>query len=84
MATRFVSPDQRNPLDPNQLRHLLSDLLDCALLANPRAPRLIVAARDVETGQAVVFDNGAITEEMLLASCWLALVLPAVQINGRA
>lgn len=84
MAMRLFSPHQLNPFGHNPLRGLLAELLDRALLTDPRAPRLIVAATDVETGRAVLFDNAAITVEALLASCCLPFVFPAVQINGRA
>jgi NTE family protein len=84
MAMRWFSPHQLNPFGHNPLRQLLTELLDCALLSDPRAPRLTIAATDVETGQAVLFDNAAITVEVLLASCCLPFVFPAVKINGRA
>lgn len=84
MAMRLFSPHQLNPFGHNPLRHLLADLLDCSLLTDPRAPRLIVAATDVEKGEAALFDNAAMSVEVLLASCCLPFVFPAVQINGRA
>jgi NTE family protein len=84
MVMRLFSPAQLNPFGHNPLRHLLAELLDPALLTDPRAPRLIVAATDVETGQAVFFENAAITVDVLLASACLPFVFPAVQINGRA
>jgi NTE family protein len=84
MAMRLFSPAQLNPFGHNPLRRLLADLLDPALLTDPRAPRLIVAATDVETGQALLFDNANITVDVLLASACLPFVFPAVRINGRA
>lgn len=84
MAMRLVSPHQLNPLGHDPLRHLLADLLDCSLLSDPHAPRLIVAATDVETRQARLFDNAVISVEVLLAFCCLPFVFPAVPINGHA
>lgn len=84
MAMRLFSPAQLNPFGHNPLRRLLADLLEPALLTDPRAPRLTVAATDVETGRAVLFDNAAITVDVLLASACLPFVFPAVQIDGRA
>ena len=84
MTMRLFSPAQINPFGHNPLRHLLDDLIDPALLTAPGAPRLIVAATDVESGEAVLFENGAITTEVLLASACLPFVFPAVQIGGRA
>ncbi len=63
---------------------LLEELLDPRLLAHPAAPRLTVAATDVETGEAALFGNAAITVDALLASACLPFVFPAVEIGGRA
>ena len=83
-AMRLFSPAQINPLGHHPLRALLTELLDPALLADPRAPRLTVSATDVQTGMAVLFGNAAITAEVLLASSCLPFVFPAVEIDGRA
>jgi NTE family protein len=83
-AMRLFSPAQLNPFNHNPLRHVLEDLLDRDLLAHPSAPRLIVAATDVETGEAALFGNTAVTVEALLASTCLPFVFPAVEIGGRA
>ena len=83
MTMRLFSPAQLNPFGHHPLRSLLADLLDPALLTDPAAPRLIVAATDVETGEAVLFENADITVEVLLASSCLPFVFPAVEIDGR-
>jgi NTE family protein len=83
-AMRLFSPAQLNPFGHNPLRHVLEDMLDRRLLAHPRAPRLTVGATDVETGEAVLFGNTAITVDVLLASACLPFVFPAVEIGGRA
>jgi NTE family protein len=79
-----IEAAQLNPFGHNPLRHVLDELLDRRLLAQPSAPRLTVAATDVETGEAVLFDNAAITVDVLLASACLPFVFPAVEIGGRA
>jgi NTE family protein len=84
MASRLFSPAQLNPFGLNPLRSVVQHLLDRKLLASAAAPRLAVAVTDVETGQAVVFENEAVTADVLLASCCLPLVFPAVRVNGRA
>lgn len=84
MAMRLFSPAQLNPFGHNPLRPLLWDLLDRDLLTRPGAPRLIVSATDVVTGEAVLFDNAAVTVDVLLASSCLPFVFPAVEIDGRA
>jgi NTE family protein len=84
MAMRLFSPAQLNPFGHNPLRPLLADLIDHDLLTHPSAPRLTVAATDVATGEAVLFDNAAITVDVLVASACLPFVFPAVEIDGRA
>ena len=84
MAMRLFSPAQLNPFGHNPLRHLLADLLEPAALGHPSAPRLTVAATDVETGEAVLFRNAEITVEVLVASSCLPFVFPAVRIGERA
>ncbi len=84
MAMRLFSPAQLNPFGHNPLRHLLADLIEPDLLTDPAAPSLTVAATDVATGQAVLFDNAAITVDVLCASACLPFVFPAVEIDGRA
>ena len=83
-AMRVFSPAQLNPLGLNPLRRVLDELLDRSLLTHPDAPRLTVAATEVETGRAVLFGNAAIDTEVLLASCCLPFVFPAIEIGGRA
>jgi NTE family protein len=83
-AMRLFSPAQLNPFNHNPLRHVLDELLDPVLLTDAAAPRLTVAATDVETGAAVLFTNAAITVDTLLASACLPFVFPAVEIDGRA
>jgi NTE family protein len=85
---RLFSPAQLNdafwPFGQHPLRALLDDLIEPELLADPAAPRLFVSATDVETGEAVLFENADITVDVLLASSCLPFVFPAVEIGGRA
>jgi NTE family protein len=81
---RVFGPAHLNPFGHNPLRPLLGGLLDCRMLADPAATPLYVAATDVETGVAVVFDNAAIDVDVLLASACLPLVFPPMRIGGRA
>jgi NTE family protein len=83
-AMRVFSPAQLNPFGHNPLRHVLEELLDRRLIAHPTAPRLMIGATDVETGDAVLWGNEAITVDALLASSCLPFVFPAVKIGGRA
>ena len=85
---RVFSPAQLNsalwPFSHHPLRALLADLVDPGLLDHPAAPRVIVSATDVETGDAQRLEHADITVDVLLASCCLPFVFPAVEIGGRA
>ncbi|HTW27558.1 MAG TPA: patatin-like phospholipase family protein [Acetobacteraceae bacterium] len=83
-AMRLFSPAQLNPFGHNPLRPMIADLLDRTALTAPAAPRISIAATDVATGEAVLFDNATIDVDALLASCCLPMVFPAVEIGGRA
>jgi NTE family protein len=83
-AMRLFSPAQLNPFGHNPIRALVADLIDPAALADPAAPRLTVAATDVETGEAAFFENADITPDVIAASCCLPFVFPAVEFDGRA
>jgi len=82
-ALRMFSPGQLNPFGQNPLEPLLEDLLDLDAIRDPAAPRLYVAATDVESGQAKVFDNSQISVDVLLASACIPMMFPAVRIAGR-
>lgn len=84
MTMRLFSPEQLNPFGHNPLWYLIQDLLDPALLSDPRAPNLFVSATDVETGRAVIFRNTAIDADVLCASACLPFVFPAVRIGTRS
>lgn len=83
VAMRLFSPAQMNPFGLNPLRGVVVDLLDRKLLARRAAPRLAVGVTDVETGQAVVFENEQVDVDVLLASCCLPYLFPAVRVRGR-
>jgi NTE family protein len=83
-AMRLFGPVHLNPLGHNPLRPVIVDMLDRDALASPLAPRISVAATDVETGRAAFFDNRTIDADALLASCCLPFLFPPVRIGGRA
>ncbi len=82
-ALRLFSPVQLNPFGQNPLGPLLADLLDIDAIRDETAPRLYVAATDVETGTARVFTNAEISVDVLLASACIPMMFPAVMIEGR-
>jgi NTE family protein len=82
-ALRMFSPGQLNPFGQNPLEPLLRDMLDVEAIREPSAPRLFVAATDVESGQARIFGNAEINVDVLLASSCIPMMFPAVNIDGR-
>ncbi len=82
-AMRMFNPGQLNPFGQNPLKPLLEALLDMDAIRDAKAPRLFVAATDVETGQAKIFDNAAMSVDVLLASACIPMMFPAVRIGGR-
>lgn len=82
-ALRMFSPGQLNPFGQNPLEPLLETLLDIDAIRDPSAPRLFVAATDVETGRARIFENHEISVAVLLASSCIPMMFPAVNIAGR-
>ena len=82
-ALRMFNPGQLNPFGQNPLAPLLKELLDKDAIRHPSAPRLYVAATDVESGEAKVFTNAEIGVRHLLASACIPMMFPAVNIGGR-
>jgi len=82
-ALRLFSPNQLNPFGQNPLEPLLEDMLDVDAIRDPAAPKLFVAATDVESGRAKIFDNAAMSVDVLLASSCIPMMFPAVNIAGR-
>jgi len=82
-ALRMFSPGQLNPFGQNPLAPLLEDLLDLDAIRDPAAPKLFIAATDVESGTAKIFSNAEISVDVLLASSCIPMMFPAVRINGR-
>jgi len=83
-ALRMFNPGQINPFGQNPLEPLLADLLDLDAIQDPSAPRLYVAATDVESGRAEIFDNARLSVDVLLASACIPMMFPAVKIGGRS
>jgi NTE family protein len=82
-ALRLFSPGQINPFGQNPLGPLLAELLDLDAIRSAGAPRLHVAATDVESGAAKIFSNGEMSVDVLLASACIPMMFPAVNIGGR-
>jgi NTE family protein len=80
----FMTPAQLNPFSYNPLRAIVAELADFAALRRPEAPRIHIAATDVETGRARIFANDELGVEPVLASACLPHLFPTVVIDGRA
>ena len=74
---------QFDPFDLDPLREALSRDIDFAALRSPTSPQLLVAATRVRDGRQQIFDNAAMTADVLLASTCPPLVHCAVEIEGE-
>jgi NTE family protein len=81
---RLLSPYAINPTNYNPLRDLVADSVDFAALRDADAPRVLVCATTVSTGQRRVFDNTELSVDAVLASTCLPSLFPAVEIDGEA
>jgi NTE family protein len=82
--THVFSPYQINPFNLNPLKSVLSEVVDFDRLAKcNRAPRLFLSATNVRTGKIKVFDNDAISVDVVLASACLPYLFHAVEIDGE-
>lgn len=79
---RLWSPAQLNPFNVNPLRDLIASLVDVDALQRHRAMRLFVAATNVETGAARIFEGGTLSIDVLMASACLPTLYDAVPIDG--
>jgi NTE family protein len=78
------SPYQLNPLNLNPLRDILLETVDFERVGRCDKTRLYIAATQVRTGALRVFDQSALTADMVLASACLPLLFQAVEIDGEA
>ena len=80
---RLVSPYQTNPFNLNPLRTIVDRHVDFDALRSPHAPRLFVAATDIETAAPRIFTNEELSADALLASACLPQLQQAVEIDGH-
>ncbi len=81
LMSRMVSPYQFNPMDLNPLRGLLEDAIDFPALRRGAPVRLFVAATEVASGRARVFETREISVDVVLASACLPQLHHAVKIG---
>jgi len=82
MAAMF-SPYHINPCNYHPLREIIEKHVDFSALQSGTAPRLFIAATDVESGDVKIFENAEINIDVLLASACLPTLFQAVEIDGR-
>jgi NTE family protein len=73
-----------DPFDLDPLREALTRDIDFAALRAGECPRLLIAATRVRDGKQQIFDNAAVTADVLLASTCPPLVHCAVEIDGES
>ncbi len=82
MLSRMVSPYQLNPFDYNPLRDIVAAKVDFDRVRSCDKMKVFVSATNVENGRVKVFDRGALTVDMVMASACLPLMFQAVEIDG--
>jgi NTE family protein len=82
-AMTHVSPYQTNPLNVNPLLSLIKREIDFDRLARLKAPRVFVAATEVETGRAEIFSGKRLTADAVMASACLPQLFQAPEIDGK-
>jgi NTE family protein len=73
-----------DPFDLDPLREVLARDIDFAALGAAACPKLLIAATRVRDGKQQIFDNAAVTADVLLASSCPPLVHCAVEIDGES
>ena len=80
MAQVF-SPSQLNPMNLDPLREIIERYIDFDVIKKPGGIKLFVAATEVATGRARIFDTQEISIDVVLASACLPNVQRAVEID---
>jgi NTE family protein len=83
ISSRVLSPYQFNPFDLNPLRMLLQSEINFELIRAKPALRLMLGATRVRDGGLQLFDETAVSVDVLLASACLPLLHRAVVIDGE-
>ncbi|RUS66502.1 hypothetical protein CUZ56_01782 [Saezia sanguinis] len=81
--SRFMSPQQINPMAADPLRDILQDQIDFEHLRRACPLQLFVAATNANTGKLRLFENHELSAQALLASACLPTIHRAVEIDGE-
>jgi NTE family protein len=83
-TAQLLSPYQLNPLALNPLRRILGQLVDLEGLRAERSLKLFIAATNLRTGRARIFESRELSTDVVLASACLPQMHQAVTIEGEA
>jgi NTE family protein len=82
--THVFSPYQLNPFNLNPLKDVLVKVVDFGRLSKSKSTvRLFLSATNVRTGKIKLFENEAVTADVVLASACLPYLFQAVEIDGE-
>ncbi|APV52346.1 alpha/beta hydrolase [Betaproteobacteria bacterium GR16-43] len=85
MMTGSISPYQWNPFNWNPFRATIEKIVDFERLRQDKGGiKLFLAATNVETGKARIFQNEEITSDVVMASSCLPFLFQAVEIDGQS
>lgn len=81
--TRWMTPEQLNPLDIDPLRAVLDQEIDFAALSASAGIELFVSATDIESREAKIFKRSHMSRDVVLASSCLPHLHRSVVIDNR-
>lgn len=79
----FVSPYDVNRMNYNPLRDLVKELVNFDMVRACSKMEIFVAATNVETGRARVFERDELSLDVVMASACLPHVFKAVEVEGQ-
>lgn len=82
MFSRYFTPSEFNPFNINPLKEILLKQVNFEQVNQYTDTKLFLSATNVETGQAKVFGQPDITDDVVLASACLPYLFHAVEIDG--
>ena len=81
--TRYFTPQEMNPLGINPVKNVAAALFDFETIRKKSPFKLFIAATRVRDGRLVLFDDGNVTLDALLASTCLPQMFAPVEIDGE-
>jgi len=82
LLSQTFSPTQKNPIDFNPLRDIISRTIDTDAVRACSDIRLFITASNVRTGRPRVFERDEVSLDVLLASGCLPDMFHAIEIDG--